>query len=153
MWVTGRSTPAGFTLVELVAVLAIAGLVLAVAVPGSMRLYQSMQYRQAVKEVVAGLGTARHRAIVSGRAQDFLINPRQRTLQLGERRWQLPAELRVAVYGTAELNRGEYGVIRFYPEGGASGGGVDLERPGGGGVRILVDWLLGTVSQEPYEVR
>ena len=42
------------------------------------------------------------------------------------------------------------GVIRFYPEGGASGGGVDIRHPAGGGVRITVDWLKGSVSQRPW---
>ena len=43
-------------------------------------------------------------------------------------------------------------MIRFYPEGGSSGGGIDMERPGGTGVRISVDWLVGRVSQEAYVV-
>ncbi len=153
MWATGNKPPTGFTLVELMVVLAIAGLVLAVAVPSSLRMYQSMQYRQAVKDVVTGLSTARHQALSTGRHQDVLISPRNRTLQLGERRWQLPRDMNLAVHTAAELNRDDLGVIRFYPEGGSSGGGVDVERPGGSGVRILVDWLMGGVRQEAYDIR
>ena len=50
------------------------------------------------------------------------------------------------------LNRERLGVIRFYPEGGSSGGGIDMERADGTGVRISVDWLVGRVSQETYVV-
>ena len=49
-----------------------------------------------------------------------------------------------------ELNRRDAGVIRFYPEGGSSGGGVDIEIPGRHGVSIQVDWLVGRVTQEAY---
>jgi general secretion pathway protein H len=73
--------------------------VLAAAVPASVRFYESMQARQAVRDTVALLASARER--------------------------------------------------RFYPEGGASGGGIDLQRRDGSGTAVNVDWLVGRVSQEP----
>ncbi|MFT6288954.1 MAG: general secretion pathway protein H [Alcanivorax sp.] len=63
---------------------------------------------------------------------------------------QIPEILTVAVHSAKEVNTDSSGVIRFYPEGGSSGGGIDLERPDGSGVRIAIDWLAGIVTHESY---
>ncbi len=141
---------AGFTLLELLAAITIAGLLLAVAVPASVRLYDSMQYRAAVKDVVSLLASARYEAINSGRPQDVVVAPRERELRLNGTLERLPAGVDVVVHAATELNRQDAGVIRFYPEGGSSGGGVDIEMPGRRGVSIQVDWLVGRVTQETY---
>ncbi len=52
--------------------------------------------------------------------------------------------------GDGELGRDDRGVIRFYPEGGSSGGDLDLERPGADATRVSVDWLMGGVSHARY---
>jgi general secretion pathway protein H len=129
--------------------MAIAGLVLAAAVPASVRFYESMQARQAVRDTVALLASARERALSSGLAQDVMVRPAARRIWSGDRERVLPDSLRVTVHGAAELNHADTGVIRFYPEGGASGGGIDLQRRDGSGTAVNVDWLVGRVSQEP----
>ena len=162
MWATGndpldghRRTGGnpGFTLVELMAAMAIVAMLLALAVPASVRFYDSIQYRQAVRDVVTLLSSARYAAVNTGRAQDVVINPATRELRFGGRRTRLPGDLGLVVHSARELNREREGVIRFYPEGGSSGGGVDIERPGSDGVRISVDWLVGRVSQERYALQ
>ncbi len=146
----GRANQWGFTMLELLVAFSIIGLVLAVAVPSSVQFYQSMQYRQAVRDVVTTLASARYRAINSGRAQDVAVDPVANTIALNGESTQLPEGFSVAVHAARELNRERLGVIRFYPEGGSSGGGIDMERADGAGVRISVDWLVGRVSQEAY---
>ncbi len=148
---SARMKPRGFTLVELLVAIAIIGLVLAVSVPFSARFYESMQYRQAVKGLVTTLSFARQSAITSGVVADVMINPETREIVCGDRNTQLPDKLKVAVSTAGELNREQAGVIRFYPEGGSSGGDIDLEMTNGRGVRISVDWLMGGVSQARYE--
>jgi general secretion pathway protein H len=143
-------TKAGFTMIELLVAITIVGMLMVVAVPASMRFYQSIQYRQAVRDVITVLSSARYAAVNTGRAQDVVINPKTRELRLNEKRTQLPEGLNLVVTSAQEVNRQEEGVIRFYPEGGSSGGGVDIERPGTDGVRISVDWLVGRVIQERY---
>ena len=145
-----RHRARGFTLLELLAALTIAGLLLAVSVPATMRFYDSIQYRQAVREVITLLGSARHAAINEGRFQDVVVDPRNNQLSLDDTHRRLPAALDITVHSARELNRDGLGIIRFYPEGGSSGGGVDIQRPGGDGVRISVDWLVGRVSQQAY---
>lgn len=137
---------------ELLVALAIAGLVVAVAVPSSMRLYESMQYRAAVRDVISTLSKARNSAVNSGQTRDVAFNPRRGQVRFGDQVETLPGKFKLSVQSARELNGRDWGVIRFYPAGGSSGGGVDIERPGGGGVRIAVDWLLGTVTQASYAV-
>ena len=137
-------------MVELIAAITIGAMMLALAVPASMKMYESMQYRGAVKDAVTLLSSARYKAIDTGRAQDVRITPDVRELQLNETIETLPTNLTVAVSSARELNRQGVGVIRFYPEGGSSGGGIDIERENGSGVRISVDWLVGRVFQERY---
>jgi len=135
---------------ELLAAITIVGLLLAVAVPSSMRLYQSMQYRSTVKGVVTLLASARYKAVNTGESQDVVINPKTRELRFNQTIETLPAGVNIVVHSARELNTRDAGVIRFYPEGGSSGGGVDIEIPERRGVRIDVDWLIGRVTQEPY---
>ncbi|MHA7816246.1 MAG: prepilin-type N-terminal cleavage/methylation domain-containing protein [Pseudohaliea sp.] len=137
----------GFTLVELLVALAIAGLVLAVAVPAGFRFYDGMRTREAVRDVVTLFAAARQRAITSGEPRDVLVWPEERRIVLGDTERYLPRGLRVTVHGAREVNRERAGVIRFYPEGGTSGGGIDITNPGSGTVAIGVDWLTGRVTQ------
>ena len=81
----------------------------------------------------------------------MVINPQRRLVVLGKERRKLPKTVEIVVNTAREVNREDAGVIRFYPEGGSSGGGLDIERPGVGGVAIKVDWLLGSVSHEAYD--
>ena len=56
----------------------------------------------------------------------------------------LPAPLKFRVtVASIELAPQEVASIRFLPEGGATGGSVDILRPAGNGARLQVDWLSG----------
>ena len=90
------------------------------------------------------------RAIAKSVVQDVTIDPHANELSLNDSVKYLPSELAVAVTSAAELNKSGLAVIRFYPEGGSSGGEVSIDMPGRSGVRIVVDWLLGGISQETY---
>jgi general secretion pathway protein H len=146
-----RLARSGFTLVELLVAITIVGLVMTASVPASVRFYESMQYRQAIRDVITTLASARYRAINTGKAQDVLLNTETKVLRLGSDTQQLPAKFNIAVHSARELNRDTEGVIRFYPEGGSSGGEIDIAKPNRSGVKISVDWLVGRVSQEKYE--
>jgi general secretion pathway protein H len=145
------SRESAFTLVELMVAIAIVGLLLAVTVPASMRFYESIQYRQAVRDVLATLGSARQQAMDRGRAQDVTFEPDERRIAFGEDELQLPKGFTLSVTTASEVNRDNLGVIRFYPEGSSTGGDIEINSPVGRGVRITVDWLMGGVSQVSYE--
>ena len=140
------SSQQGFTLLELLVALAIAAIVVGVSAPAMQRFYTSSQYHGAVNDVVAALTNARYSAIQVGDAIDVLINPETRQITLGEKVNKLPDAIQLEVLGSSELNRDGAGVVRFYPDGGSSGGYVKLAHENGMSVEVQVDWLLGRVT-------
>ena len=137
----------GFSLVELMVAMAIAGIVMAAVVPYSLRFYEGMERRQAVRNTVTLLMTAREQALATGRNRDVFVRPATGRIWLGDREQRAPGGLSISVRGARQLNRDGVGVIRFYPDGSASGGGIDFIRSDGTGTGIEVDWLVGRVTQ------
>lgn len=127
--------------------MAIVGLLLVAAVPASIKFYENIQYRQGVRDVVTLLGTARQVAIDRGRAQDVSFDPATNTVALGSDKRELPRAWSLSVTTASEANRQNAGIIRFYPEGGSSGGDVVIANASGAGVMISVDWLMGSIRQ------
>jgi general secretion pathway protein H len=138
--------------VELMVALAIVGLLLAVSVPGGMRFYESIQYRQSVRDVLTLLNGARGQSVDSGQPIDVVFDPARLEVSAGDEKLVLPEGFALSITSAREVNRDRMGVVRFYPEGGSSGGDITIESPAGRGVMISVDWLVGSVSQQAYDV-
>ena len=136
----------GFTLVEIVAAVSVAALVLALAIPSSIRFFESMQFRAGIREVATMLNAARYHAVAEGRSQDVAISPEQNWVRFGDKEVTFDETVSLRVDSAREVNRDRLGIIRFYPDGGSSGGGVEIEREQGGSVSISVDWLVGRVT-------
>ena len=126
--------------------IAIAVLILGVSAPATMRLYESVQYQGAVREVMTMLVSGRYSAITEGEAKDVIIDLQKKELKLDKVIKELPRSIELTVVSARELNREGAGVIRFYPDGSASGGGVQLEDKSGRRTQVRVDWLLGKVN-------
>jgi len=148
----------GFTLLELAIVIAVVGMLLLVTGPSIKSLSQTLEYREAVRELVSANQNARRTARASGSAVDLIIDASQnRFVVTGEPERLEPDNftslsdvLKIEVVFAQEVSPGNgLAAIRFYPEGGASGGEVLIQRPSGGGVKLTVDWLIGDVKQEP----
>lgn len=123
-------------------------------VPAALgRLRESVDYRDAVRAVVSDLRTARQRAWVEGVEVRFMVDLAHGSFGLDGRALRTlpkPLQMRVTVAGI-EWSEQQRAAIRFLPQGGATGGSVDVLRPHGGGVRITVDWLSAAVSQTALE--
>ena len=115
------------------------------------RLHESAQYRDTVRAVLTDMRAARHQAQSQGRDVRFAVDLRARSFWVeGGPERQVPDALDLhTVMAATEAVDDSTLAIRFLPQGGASGGSVDLIRPSGSGVRLRVDWFTGRVEQEP----
>lgn len=140
----------GFTLVELLVVFAIMGLLVAVVPIAYDRMRESSQYRNTLRSMLSGLKSARSTALAQGRDAVFVVDLQHRAYRAAEGA-VLPIpdslQVRATVAGT-ELNAQQEAAIRFLPDGGATGGSIDILRASGQGVRLRVDWLSGRITQE-----
>lgn len=141
----------GFTLVELVVVLAILGLMAALVPMAYGPMREAAEYRDTVRAALEGLRAARLKAQLEGRETTFTVNLAARSFGAeGETVYTVPEDLGLrAVVADKEVGADGSLAIRFLPRGGATGGSVDVLRSSGDGVRLRVDWFSGRVEQEP----
>ena len=94
--------------------------------------------------------SARQRALAGRTDIAFTVNLDQRRYHTdGQPVRDIPEPLQVrATVAGSELSSQGAASIRFLPDGGATGGSVEILRPSGAGTRLRVDWLSGHVTQE-----
>lgn len=146
----GSRPPSGFTLIEILVVLSIALLVIGVLPFAAGRLHEAAEYRSTVRTMLSEMTRARQRAAVEGRSVAFSVDLDARRFGTdGAINISIPADLAVrATIAGQELGADSVASIRFFPDGGATGGAIDIIRPAGGGVRLSADWLFGRISQD-----
>lgn len=144
-----KRAAAGFTLIELMVVFAIAALIIAVVPVSLERVQASAQYRDTLRGLLSDMRTARAQSLEQGVAKRFSVDLRNRSFGVaGAPTQAIPKDLTVrATVASEELSAQGVSSILFLPTGGASGGSIDLVRASGAGVRLRVDWLTGRVDQ------
>lgn len=144
---TGRGRVRGFTLVELLVVMVIIALVLGLVATSISRSVSGAEMRVAARKMVASLRYTRATAILEKRETIFLVDTEERTYTApGRPTVVLPEGIELSLTtARSELTSEAAGGIRFFPDGGSTGGHVDLtvnERH----YRVDVAWLTGEAT-------
>jgi general secretion pathway protein H len=145
--------PRGFTLLELLIVLAIMVLVVSVALPLLSAAFPGVQLKAAARQTAAGLRMAREEAIRTGHSAAFTLDVADHTftVQGGFRTVDLPSGLKLKLIAArSEMHGDRSGSIRFFPDGSSTGGRVILSR-NDGGYQVGVEWLTGRIRLAPWE--
>ncbi len=149
-----RPSQRGFTLIELLVVLAIGAMLIGLVPVAFNKLQEGSQYRDAVRGIVSDLRQARQQAIALQQLVLYQVdlNKRQSGI-VGKTQHPLPKSLEIKTIVGQMTDAPTNGVafIAFTPEGGSTGGTLEIVRQSGAGVRIRVDWLLGQITQEPRQ--
>jgi general secretion pathway protein H len=142
-------TSAGFTLLEALMVLAILGLVTALALPSLRRPPDKLRLEAATRTLASALRFSRAEAIARNDDVIVTVHVDRRILESSAgSAIQIDQDISVeTIFAAAERRRGAAGAIRFFPDGTSSGGDIILtlnKRR----ARISVNWLTGEARLE-----
>ena len=147
----GSPRKSGFTLVEMVVVLALAALLMLLVPPLFSKGLAGAGLKAASAQVAGGLRRARGQAIFRREEAPLFVNVDERTLRIGGQGSSIALDDRLTlsmVTARSEVVDAGEGIIRFYPDGSSTGGRVTLAR--GDRQRVVdVDWLTGRISVTP----
>lgn len=147
----GQDRQNGFTLLEMIIVVALLGLSLTLFLGYNFSQRERLQLKSSARELFTFFQAARGYALVQGQTNPCLFDPGNRTVSesLHGKVLALPE----AVDLVLEEEAGEEPVTTtltvFYPDGSARGGEVRL-RGGGRSLSLIIDPFLGEVSIEEH---
>ena len=139
---------AGFTLLEIIIVLAIATIIYAILLGVPMRGGKSADLKYAARTLASGLRQAQTTALSTRRDATLTLDLEQKEyLVLGEKEaHKLPDDIDLKLYtAQSEVTSEKRGAIRFFPDGSSTGGRITVSS-GDRKFLVDVDWLTGRVS-------
>lgn len=141
----------GFTLVELLVVLAIAALAMSAVPPLVSAALPGVEMKAAARRTLSALRLARESAIRQGTDLALVVDIEARQLELpGHRVMRLPEALNLTLEAAEqEMLADQRGAIRFFPDGSSTGGRLILAHADSG-YQVGVNWLTGRVRMAPW---
>jgi prepilin-type N-terminal cleavage/methylation domain-containing protein len=160
----GRLTPAsqpararGFTLLEILAVLALFGLISAVLIGGSGALLRAVSRDDVENTALGAIASARHDAVLAGRTLDLRLDEPGRALDWGAGRAPLtgPGDVRLlpVVMDSAVLIGGQFmetplARVRFYADGTCDPFRLEIVRNQSHQVMAIDPWTCTVLSPD-----
>ena len=138
----------GFTLLEVIVVLVLAGIMYALLLAVPMRGASGADLKSAARTLASGLRQAQTTAMSTRRDAVLTVDVDAREfLMPGEEQpRKLPEGLDLKLYtAQSEVSSTRKGAIRFYPDGSSTGGRITVSA-GERKYLVDVDWLTGRVS-------
>ena len=143
-----RAGEAGFTLLEMIATLALVALAVSLVMPRLSTSRQSMRLRTLAVEMASNLKIARAEALKTNTDAVFVLDTFNRSYAAAGAVAvkQIPRDIIVSFESLAAESSGpSHAGFRFRPDGTASGGSIKLQA--GPSVAVIsVDWLTGAVT-------
>lgn len=146
----GWSDEAGFTLIEMLVVLAILAVTATFAAPLLSGGSESVRLDMASSELATALRVTRSAAITSNRQTTLMIDVDRRrfgSTVVPERSFAPNIEAKLT-FASGMLSATSEGGFRFFPDGSSTGGDVTLSLQGKQ-AKLCVDWLTGIVRKAP----
>jgi general secretion pathway protein H len=146
--VQSKKLSRGFTMIELVAVILVIGLVAALAPPMFVSGVTAAEHRAATRQVAQVLRYARTEAVAKrvDVGVDFDLEARTYQLPGAKKKSKIPDGIELLLTTTvAETKDEKNASVRFYPDGGSTGGRVTLKYKARE-FRVDIDWLTGRIA-------
>ncbi|WP_457675319.1 GspH/FimT family pseudopilin [Thiolapillus sp.] len=143
----GNKRSGGFTLLELLLVLALAAIMMVLVPMKVSSALPGTQLKSAARELAAGLRYARTHALISREESTLVLDTEKRNFRVSGRNrvYSIPASVDIDMLTAESETRGDHvGGIRFFPDGGSTGGRITVSH-GERGFGVDVDWLTGKV--------
>ncbi len=137
----------GFTIIELLVVMAIMAMAYTLAGPMVSSGVSGTELKASARQLAAGLRKARSDAISRRREAVLTVDVEAHQFRLSDdpRVYQLPKSVAVKLFtAQSELVNGTTGAVRFFPDGGSTGGRITLSARDRN-YDVDINWLTGQV--------
>jgi general secretion pathway protein H len=141
---SGHDGQNGLTLLEALVGLAILAALITISVP-FLQSRPGANLDGAARQVAAQLRQAQSLAVRSAQPADVMIDVSEGRIGRDQLARTNPPITLSVLTAIEQRQSATSGSIRFFPDGGSTGGGVTLSQ-GGRRMHVLVDWLTGRVS-------
>jgi general secretion pathway protein H len=138
----------GFSMLELLVVLAIMAMVTAAVMPMLGKGVSTTELKSAARSLASGLRLARSEAVSQHRQTFLVLDVAGRRFKVDQdpKAYALPRDVELKLYtAQKDLVDESVGAIRFFPDGGSNGGRITVAS-GERKYEVDVDWLTGRIA-------